>query len=185
MPAKVFRAFVGLDGGVCGEWSLFLEFEENENKECWVFCGCSGFEKSIGKGMGTDASLIPDDAPLPKLPLPPLQQTVDRYLDAVRPLVPPAAFERTRNIAKAFAAPAGPGPRLQRALEKRRECTANWAYEWWLADMYLNNPLPLPINSNPGMVFPPAVARTAEERARFTARMVLSAVRYQTDVLDK
>lgn len=51
--------------------------------------------------------------------------------------------------------------------------------------MYLNNPLPLPINSNPGMVFPPAVARSAEERARFAARMVLCAVRYQTDVLDK
>ena len=58
------------------------------------------------------------------------------------------------------------------------------AYQWWLADMYLNNPMALPINSNPGMVFPPALARTAEERARFAARMVLSAVRYQ-EILDK
>lgn len=70
--------------------------------------------------------MIPDDAPLPKQPLPPLQQTMDRYLDAVRPLVSAAAYERTSTIVKAFSAPTGQGPRLQRALEQRRENTANW-----------------------------------------------------------
>ena len=29
------------------------------------------------------------------------------------------------------------------------------AYDWWLNDMYMDNPIPLPVNSNPGMVFPP------------------------------
>nr|CAG4651741.1 EOG090X04D9 [Triops cancriformis] len=28
------------------------------------------------------------------------------------------------------------------------------AYDWWMDDMYLKNPIPLPVNSNPGMVFP-------------------------------
>lgn len=29
------------------------------------------------------------------------------------------------------------------------------AYHWWLDDMYLTNDIALPVNSNPGMVFPP------------------------------
>jgi hypothetical protein len=28
------------------------------------------------------------------------------------------------------------------------------AVDWWLEDMYLANPLPLPINSNPAFVLP-------------------------------
>lgn len=28
------------------------------------------------------------------------------------------------------------------------------AYDWWLDDMYMDNPIALPVNSNPGMVFP-------------------------------
>lgn len=80
----------------------------------------------IVDGVLQDAALIPDDAPLPKLPVPPLQQTIERYLDAVRPLVPAAAYERTRTITRAFTAAGGQGPRLQRALEQRREETANW-----------------------------------------------------------
>lgn len=67
-----------------------------------------------------------DGCDLPKLPVPPLQQTIDRYLEAVRPLVTATAFEKTRDIAHAFAAPTGPGPRLQKALEQRRDQTHNW-----------------------------------------------------------
>ena len=39
-------------------------------------------------------------------------------------------------------------------LRRRRDETENWAYRFWLEDMYLNNPVALPVNSNPGWVFP-------------------------------
>lgn len=46
------------------------------------------------------------------------------------------------------------------------------AYKYWLDDMYLNNPNPLPVNSNPGMVFPPRKFTTVLDVARFAARLI-------------
>ena len=34
----------------------------------------------------------------------------------------------------------------------RARTRINWCVEWWLDDMYLKVPLPLPINSSPGMI---------------------------------
>lgn len=50
------------------------------------------------------------------------------------------------------------------------------AYEYWLNDMYLNYREPLPINSNPGMVFPPRKFTTILDVARFTARLIDAAL---------
>jgi choline O-acetyltransferase len=46
------------------------------------------------------------------------------------------------------------------------------AYDYWMDDMYLNNPIPLPVNSNPGMLFPPRKFTTILDVARFTARLL-------------
>lgn len=46
------------------------------------------------------------------------------------------------------------------------------AYTYWLNDMYMDMRIPLPINSNPGMVFPPRKFTTVHDVARFTARLV-------------
>ncbi|KAJ9601391.1 hypothetical protein L9F63_000415, partial [Diploptera punctata] len=58
------------------------------------------------------------------------------------------------------------------------------AYTWWLNDMYLNNPLPLPINSNPGMVFPPRTFRSPNDIARFAARLIVAILDHK-DILDR
>ncbi|OON14000.1 hypothetical protein X801_10208, partial [Opisthorchis viverrini] len=93
-------------------------------------------------------------APLPRLPVPKLKNTLDRYLRLVAPVVAPDAYERTRKIVEEFGRPGGEGERLQKLLEEFAEKQLNWVTDWWLDDMYLMNPLPLPINSSPGMVFP-------------------------------
>lgn len=41
------------------------------------------------------------------------------------------------------------------------------AYDWWLEDMYLKNKAPLPINSNPGMVFPRTDFNDGDDRLRY------------------
>lgn len=46
------------------------------------------------------------------------------------------------------------------------------AYDYWMNDMYLRNPLALPVNSNPGMVFPPRKFTTISDIARFAARLL-------------
>lgn len=40
------------------------------------------------------------------------------------------------------------------------------AYKWWLDDMYLLNSSALPINSNPGMVFPKTTFSDKNEQLR-------------------
>ncbi|XP_069671918.1 choline O-acetyltransferase-like isoform X2 [Periplaneta americana] len=50
--------------------------------------------------------------------------------------------------------------------------------------MYLNNPVPLPINSNPGMVFPPRTFRSSHDIARLAARFI-SGVLCHKDVMDR
>ncbi|XP_067010374.2 choline O-acetyltransferase [Anabrus simplex] len=45
--------------------------------------------------------------------------------------------------------------------------------------MYLNNPAPLPVNSNPGMVFPPRRFSSREDAARFAARFIVGVVAHK------
>ncbi|RXG55122.1 Choline O-acetyltransferase [Armadillidium vulgare] len=46
------------------------------------------------------------------------------------------------------------------------------AYQWWMDDMYLNVPLSLPVNSNPGMVFPRQEFSSTKEMLAFAARLI-------------
>ncbi|KAM7408667.1 hypothetical protein PAMA_002407 [Pampus argenteus] len=91
---------------------------------------------------------------LPKLPLPALKDTLDMYLRCMKHLLTEEQFNKTQNTVKQFGAPGGVGELLQSKLEERREKKANWVYDYWLNDMYLNNRLALPVNSSPVMVFP-------------------------------
>eukprot|EP00064_Thunnus_orientalis_P001615 superscaffoldBa00000111_g1618 len=91
---------------------------------------------------------------LPKLPLPTLKDTLDMYLRCMKHLLTEEQFNKTQNTVKQFGAPGGVGELLQSKLVERRESKANWVYDYWLNDMYLNNRLALPVNSSPVMVFP-------------------------------
>ncbi|KAL4711599.1 hypothetical protein ACJJTC_003616 [Scirpophaga incertulas] len=89
---------------------------------------------------------------LPKLPVPELQATMETYLELAAVVVTPQQLEHTRGLVRGFMEELG--PRLQETLQDRQKEIDNWVTDWWLDDMYLKVRLPLPINSNPGMVFP-------------------------------
>ena len=72
---------------------------------------------------------------LPKLPVPILEQTLERYLETVKPIVNDAQYERTRAMVKAFGSSNGPGPRLQEKLLQLREEKDNWVSRWKQYDM--------------------------------------------------
>ncbi|XP_062535278.1 choline O-acetyltransferase [Armigeres subalbatus] len=109
---------------------------------------------------------------LPKVPVPTLDQTMTEYQRALQPILSPQQLEHTKAIIKQFTAPNGLGAALQQYLLDKREAEENWAYYYWLNDMYMDNPLPLPINSNPGMVLPPRKFTTVNDLARFAAQIV-------------
>ncbi|KAJ8365695.1 hypothetical protein SKAU_G00145260 [Synaphobranchus kaupii] len=120
-----------------------------------------------------------DNNALPKLPVPPLQQTLDTYLKCMEHLVSKEQFRKTKAIVEKFGAPGGSGERLQKKLQERRDITDNWVYDYWLEDMYMNNRLALPVNSSPVMVFPKQSFRDRSDTLRFAAHLISGVLEYK------
>lgn len=103
---------------------------------------------------------------LPPLPVPPLQQSLDRYLDALRPLLSDAEFQRTSQVVAAFAVESGPA--CQRALEDfaatQYAAGSSWLADAWL-ESYLATRTPLPLTSNVGWLINWPGSTTGIERA--------------------
>uniref|UniRef100_A0A8C2ZIW0 Choline O-acetyltransferase n=1 Tax=Cyclopterus lumpus TaxID=8103 RepID=A0A8C2ZIW0_CYCLU len=104
---------------------------------------------------------------LPKVPVPPLKQTLDTYLKSVQHLVGEEQFKKTKAIVEKFGAPGGVGEVLQKKLSERRDKTSNWVYDYWLEDMYLNNRMPLPVNSSPVTVYPKQTFKDQKDALRY------------------
>ncbi|KAA0718026.1 Choline O-acetyltransferase [Triplophysa tibetana] len=121
-----------------------------------------------------------DPSGLPKLPVPPLQQTLDMYLKCMSHLIPEEHLRNTKTIVKKFGAPGGVGEMLQRKLLERRDLTDNWVYDYWLEDMYLNNRLALPVNSSPVMVFPKQTFNCQSDVLRYAANLISGVLEYKS-----
>ncbi|XP_036912580.1 choline O-acetyltransferase [Sturnira hondurensis] len=116
---------------------------------------------------------------LPKLPVPPLQQTLATYLRCMQHLVPKEQFRRSQTIVQQFGAPGGLGETLQQKLLERQEKTANWVSEYWLNDMYLNNRLALPVNSSPAVIFSRQHFQDTNDQLRFAANLISGVLNYK------
>ncbi|KAM4524482.1 choline O-acetyltransferase b [Odontesthes bonariensis] len=116
---------------------------------------------------------------LPKVPVPPLKQTLDTYLRCIQHLVKEEQFKKTKAIVEKFGSPGGVGEVLQQKLLERRDKTTNWVYDYWLEDMYLNNRLALPVNSSPAMVFPKQAFRDQKDALGFAARLIRGVLEYK------
>lgn len=81
------------------------------------------------------------DEDLPNLPVPPLQQTLDRYLYWVRPHVTDEEFETTKDLVRKFES--GVGKELQEMLLAHASQKKNWLEDWWLHYAYLTVREPL------------------------------------------
>lgn len=77
---------------------------------------------------------------LPRLPVPSLEETSQRYLRSVRPLLDSRQFANTKRAVEEFTSPTGKGHELQRRLQARRDDPKhkNWLYEWWNNTAYLS-----------------------------------------------
>lgn len=77
---------------------------------------------------------------LPQLPLPDLSDTIERYLESVRPLVSSEELERTTTIARRFASKNGDGAWLQRKLLERAQSVEHrdWLYSLYIDFMYFD-----------------------------------------------
>uniref|UniRef100_A0A8C2U6S5 carnitine O-palmitoyltransferase n=1 Tax=Coturnix japonica TaxID=93934 RepID=A0A8C2U6S5_COTJA len=83
---------------------------------------------------------------LPRLPVPAVKDTVNRYLESVRPLMNDEEFKRMDGLAKDFAF--NLGPRLQWYLKLKSWWATNYVSDWWEEYIYLRGRGPIMVNSN-------------------------------------
>ncbi|KAE8896919.1 Carnitine [Phytophthora fragariae] len=83
---------------------------------------------------------------LPSLPLPPLEQTLEQYVESCEPLLEPSELEHTKAVCHDFLH--GVGPQLQAILQERADTERNWIEEWWETFAYLQPRYPSAININ-------------------------------------
>lgn len=114
---------------------------------------------------------------LPHLPVPKLQQTLDKYLKTVQPHLTPTEFERTKSVVQDFQN--GIGNRLQQLLINKAQKTENWLADWWLNIAYLEYRDPVVVYSSPGLVFPFQNFENDSDQLEYTAKLILAAVDYK------
>lgn len=85
---------------------------------------------------------------LPPLPVPSLEESLQKYLLSVKPFLNDEEYQRTFNIAKAFEH--GIGKELQEKLQERARTKRNWLEEWWLNSAYLDSRFPSQLKVNFG-----------------------------------
>lgn len=83
---------------------------------------------------------------MPKLPLPPLNDTMTRYLRSVRPLLDDENYSRMEKLSKEFKN--GIGRKLQRYLFLKSWWSNNYVTDWWEEFVYLRGRSPIMVNSN-------------------------------------
>ncbi|KAM6201358.1 peroxisomal carnitine O-octanoyltransferase isoform 2-T2 [Rhynchocyon petersi] len=83
---------------------------------------------------------------LPSLPVPPLEESLKKYLDAVKPFANEEEYRKTEEIVKKFQN--GIGEKLHQKLLERAKGKRNWLEEWWLNVAYLDVRIPSQLNVN-------------------------------------
>ncbi|TNN86554.1 Carnitine O-acetyltransferase [Liparis tanakae] len=115
---------------------------------------------------------------LPKLPVPPLKQTCERYLAALEPIVSEEELEYTRELVKEFLT-GGVGERLQKGLERRASKTDNWLSEWWMQSAYLDCRMPVAVYTSPGVVLPRMHFHDRQGQMRFAAKLIAAVLEFK------
>lgn len=119
---------------------------------------------------------------LPSLPVPNLNQTLDKYLKSVTPFLSRTELNHTKNILEKLSSENGILTRLQKLLVQRALTLDNWLEDWWLNTAYLEYRDPVVIFSSPGLVFPFENFEDEEQRLRYTASLILAAIQYKMEI---
>ncbi|XP_029025706.1 carnitine O-acetyltransferase isoform X2 [Betta splendens] len=117
---------------------------------------------------------------LPSLPVPPLQQTCERYITALEPILEMDELKHTKELVEEFQKAGGIGEGLQSGLEKRASRTENWLSDWWVQVAYLDYRMPVVVHSSPGLVLPRMNFTDKQGQVRFAAKLIAGVLDFKT-----
>lgn len=114
---------------------------------------------------------------LPRLPIPELTKTCERYLNAQKPLQDEVSFKKTESVVQRFLAE--DGVQLQNELKNQDQNNKHTSYisEPWF-DMYLRDRVPLPVNYNPLLVFVDNPKKEYNAQLIRTSNLLISSLRF-------
>ncbi|KAG0412757.1 hypothetical protein HPB47_010096, partial [Ixodes persulcatus] len=137
----------------------------------------AGTQKPTLKGI-----MLSRQKDLPKLPVPPLKETMDKLLLSLAPIVPPEEMRYTVQLITKFSE-SGEGEYLLKLLTHRAKHTDNWLDEWWMTSAYLDVRTPLPVYLSPVGLFPRQTFHSEEEFLRYAAKLVAALLEFK-DLID-
>nr|AFO11021.1 muscle carnitine palmitoyltransferase 1 [Tachysurus fulvidraco] len=83
---------------------------------------------------------------LPRLPVPSIDDTINRYLESVRPLLDDDRYKQMEIVANEFKK--DQAPKLQKYLKLKSWWANNYVSDWWEEYIYLRGRGPIMVNSN-------------------------------------
>jgi carnitine O-acetyltransferase len=101
------------------------------------------------------SSMNQHQSKLPKIPVPALKDTLQRYLVAVEPLITPEQMQKTKLAVAEFESNPAWGPYLQEQLQELDRLTNSSYIEGFWDTMYLEIRDPIVTNVNPGFILAP------------------------------
>jgi len=121
-----------------------------------------------------------NQANLPRLPLPALEDTCRKLLEWSQPLLSSEDYDSSKKAVDYFISSEGKGPFLQKKLTalRNRKDTLNWLEPFWYGT-YLGNRLPLPVNSNVAFVLEKNIESRNMPQAEFSANLLVSLFEYR------
>lgn len=91
--------------------------------------------------VGQEGETFASGKILPSLPIPPLEKTLEKYLDSVKPFLTASEYEKTNRIVQDFGK--GIGQELNLKLHEKAKYQKNWLEKWWEDYAYLESRMPI------------------------------------------
>ncbi|XP_022102339.1 peroxisomal carnitine O-octanoyltransferase-like isoform X2 [Acanthaster planci] len=138
----------------------------------WLNCYVRTMNTASLKSSNKEGTFQLEDS-LPPLPVPPLEKTLQKYLESTKPFLTKDEFDNTRRIVTEFGE--GIGKELHKKLLERARTHKNWVEQWWEDYAYLHTRSPLAVQCNMGGMPPchdniwPPLEGTQCERAAILA----------------
>jgi len=129
---------------------------------------------------GRKPLLMSYQASLPKLPVPDLRQSVDKYLLSVKHLLSEENYNEMEKLAEEFVSN-GTGTKFQRYLIAKSWWATNYVSDWWEEYVYLRGRTPIMVNSNYYGVDALLVTTTTVQTAR-AANLIYAMLMYRREV---